>query len=178
MKESLDSLNSIGISCSCPTGISIKNEEECDNLAMQIHNIYSHLPQKELEVEWSRMTDYFKDENRYAARHLSMKLRSLGLEAVSSDDPRDPVDLMAILPENEQILAQVEHNRWLARKLINGYVHGKKLDRKLRDQLKIHVDIRPWEELSEKDREKDLVVLRNTNNVFKKIGKKIVPSKV
>jgi hypothetical protein len=87
MKESLDSLNSIGISCSCPTGISIKNEEECDNLAMQIHNIYSHLPQKELEVEWSRMTDYFKDETVKQARHLSMKLRSSGLEAVSSDDP-------------------------------------------------------------------------------------------
>ena len=177
MKESLDTLKAIGISCSCPTGISIKNEEECDDLAMQIHNVYSRLPQKELEVEWSRMTDYFKDENRYAARHLSMKLRSLGLEAVSTDDPRDPADFKAILPENEQTLAQVEHNRWLARKLINGYVHGKKLDRKLRDQLKIHVDIRPWEELSEKDREKDLVVLRNIDNVFKEVGKKIVPLK-
>ena len=178
MKESLDTLKAIGISCSCPTGISIKNEEECDDLAMQIHNVYSRLPQKELEVVWSRMTDYFKDENRYAARHLSMKLRSLGLEAVSTDDPRDPADFKAILPENEQTLAQVEHNRWLARKLINGYVHGKKLDRKLRDQLKIHVDIRPWEELSEKDREKDLVVLRNIDNVFKEIGKKIVHLKL
>jgi len=178
MKESLDTLKAIGISCSCPTGISIKNEEECDDLAMQIHNVYSRLPQKELEVEWSRMTDYFKDENRYAARHLSMKLRSLGLEAVSTDDPRDPANFKAILPENEQTLAQVEHNRWLARKLINGYVHGKKLDRKLRDQLKIHVDIRPWEELSEKDREKDLVVLRNIDNVFKEIGKKIVHLKL
>ncbi|WP_333642217.1 hypothetical protein, partial [Mesotoga prima] len=29
MKESLDTLKAIGISCSCPTGISIKNEEEC-----------------------------------------------------------------------------------------------------------------------------------------------------
>ncbi len=177
MKESLETLEAIGVTVSRPAGISIKNEEECDCLAMQIHNIYSNLSQKELELEWSNMNDYFKDENRYAARHLPIKLRSLGLEAVPTDDPREAVDFKEILERSEQLLAQLEHNRWLARKLVNGYIHGKKLERKLRDRLKIHVDIRPWEELSEKDREKDLVVLRNIENMLREIGKKIVPIK-
>lgn len=177
MKESLETLEAIGVTVSRPAGISIKNEEECDCLAMQIHNVYSNLSQKELELEWSNMNDYFKDENRYAARHLPIKLRSLGLEAVPTDDPREAVDFKEILERSEQLLAQLEHNRWLARKLVNGYIHGKKLERKLRDRLKIHVDIRPWEELSEKDREKDLVVLRNIENMLREIGKKIVPIK-
>lgn len=177
MKESLETLETIGITVSSPVGISIKNEEERDSLAMQVHNVYSNLSQKELELEWSNMNDYFKDENRYAARHLPIKLRSLGLEAVPIDDPREAVDFKEILPRSEQLLAQLEHNRWLARKLVNGYIHGKKLERKLRDRLKIHVDIRPWEELSEKDREKDLVVLRNIENMLREIGKKIVPIK-
>jgi len=177
MKESLETLEAIGVTVSRPAGISIKNEEECDCLAMQIHNIYSNLSQKELELEWSNMNDYFKDENRYAARHLPIKLRSLGLEAVPTDDPREAVDFKEILERSEQLLAQLEHNRWLARKLVNGYIHGKKLERKLRDRLKIHVDIRPWEELSEKDREKDLAVLRNIENMLREIGKKIVPIK-
>ena len=177
MKESLKTLETIGITVSSPVGISIKNEEECDNLLMQIHNVYSNLSQKELELEWSNMNDYFKDENRYAARHLPIKLRSLGLEAVPTDDPREAVDFKEILERSEQLLARLEHDRWLARKLVNGYIHGKKLERKLRDRLKIHVDIRPWEELSEKDREKDLVVLRNIENMLREIGKKIVPIK-
>ena len=177
MKESLETLEAIGVTVSRPAGISIKNEEECDCLAMQIHNIYSNLSQKELELEWSNMNDYFKDENRYAARHLPIKLRSLGLEAVPTDDPREAVDFKEILERSEQLLARLEHDRWLARKLVNGYIHGKKLERKLRDRLKIHVDIRPWEELSEKDREKDLVVLRNIENMLREIGKKIVPIK-
>ncbi|NLI08635.1 MAG: hypothetical protein GX457_16335 [Thermotogaceae bacterium] len=177
MKESLETLEAIGVTVSRPAGISIKNEEECDCLAMQIHNVYSNLSQKELELEWSNMNDYFKDENRYAARHLPIKLRSLGLEAVPTDDPREAVDFKEILERSEQLLARLEHDRWLARKLVNGYIHGKKLERKLRDRLKIHVDIRPWEELSEKDREKDLVVLRNIENMLREIGKKIVPIK-
>lgn len=174
MKESLETLEAIGVTVSRPAGISIKNEEECDCLAMQIHNVYSNLSQKELELEWSNMNDYFKDENRYAARHLPIKLRSLDLEAVPMDDPREAVDLEEILKKGEQLLARLEHDRWLARKLVNGYIHGKKLERKLRDRLKIHVDIRPWEELSEKDREKDLIVLKNIENILKEGDRKIV----
>ena len=57
-------------------------------------------------------------------------------------------------------LARMEHERWNAEKLLTGFVPGKvglekDFYKLLKENLKWHKDIRPWEELTKEDQKKD-----------------------
>ena len=152
----------------------LEETEQVDALAQSIHGFYTQLPQKQIEEDWERLSDAFKDENRIAARHIAYKLSFLGLEMAEEEDPRETVGFDILTSAEIEQLCRLEHNRWVARKRVCGYVADiGKPGREIRDALKIHPDIRGWEALSEEDKEKDSVFM-NYETILKQIGIKMV----
>jgi len=161
--------------------IVIENKEHYDRIAMQIHNLYldQHLDPNDLIKSWDKLTDAQKDFNRYPARHFPIKLRYLGL---------DPGELqpgtgfnnsdLNINDSQIEIIGRMEHNRWVAEKLLTGFVKGKhlsdqELQNKLKSKLKYHKDIRDWEELTVKDKSKDLMALDQIKFILERLNSNI-----
>jgi hypothetical protein len=67
------------------------------------------------------------------------------------------------------VLAQLEHRRWMADKYIAGYSRGPVRD----DDRMLHPDLIPWEELGEPDRDKDRDNIRQIPNLVALRGSKI-----
>ena len=133
---------------------------EWDKIALAIHNAYKALPQSDAISAWNGLSDAEKDQNRYPARHLRVKLRSLGF-----DIDYNPIDIgeKLILPDDHKIhmaIARMEHNRWMAQKILDGFTSVKdraRFPREMKTLLLSHPDIIPFENLSESDVEKDWV---------------------
>lgn len=87
-----------------------------------------------------------------AAAHVNVKLAVLGLRVMLREDAkgRQPVDPTCITPEQRELLARMEHNRWLAERLINGWVYGPNDPR-----IKQRIAMVDWDRLNTGDAVKD-----------------------
>jgi hypothetical protein len=97
--------------------------------------------------EWSDLDEDLRNSNRVAADHIDIKLRAVGAERV-----RGAGDAAFRFTAAEvELLAEIEHRRWWADRLLNGWTRGEPKD----PARKIHPDLKPWLELSEPVRDKD-----------------------
>ena len=97
---------------------------------------------------WYPLSDHKKDSNRYVVRHLPVKTKVRTFFSKQSAD------------ESKQILSALEHKRWMAEKYVFGFRYGeftndKSLNKKLKDQLKVHNLLVDFEELDESEKNKD-----------------------
>lgn len=72
-----------------------------------------------------------------------------------------------------EFLCREEHVRWVREKLNMGWKYGTGYDEDKRDLLKVHKCIVPYEELDEKDRKKDEIMINNIIPLLKKFGNNI-----
>lgn len=93
---------------------------------------------------WKTLTAIKKNSNRYAARHLEIKLKIIG-------------HYQEITNKIIAQLAPLEHKRWCAEELVMNYRKGELKENKnvLKNELKIHNLIVPFEELDEANVLKD-----------------------
>ena len=73
-----------------------------------------------------------------------------------------------------EVLAQLEHRRWMADKHLAGYSYGTQRD----EDRMLHPDLVAWEQLSEKDKEKDRDNIRQIPQLLKLQDQKIVAQPV
>lgn len=112
---------------------------------------------------WENLSFRLQDSNLQAAHHMIIKLITVGYELVASAKgqwlseqansiflPTSPLQL-PIGEAEKELLARMEHNRWLAEIKLEGYSLGPK-----DHALRTHPCCLPWEQLEEKDRTKDL----------------------
>ncbi len=101
-------------------------------------------------VDYDSLPPDVKEQNRGNARDLARKLAFLGY-SLRADAPAGapPVVLDRADPRVEQ-LAKEEHERWLRAKIRAGWRRGPRADEK-----RTHPCICSWEELSEKEKQKD-----------------------
>lgn len=135
-------------------------DEVTDELAKAIHSAYceslagnssSNNPSL---VPWRELPEDKKDANRWQADHLAIKLRAIG-DNIHDVDALESVNLDANLMTR---LAEMEHQRWTAAMLLDGWrlAPGKK------DPLrKTHPSLVPFSELPESERAKDDAMIRN-----------------
>jgi len=71
--------------------------------------------------------------------------------------------------ENLEMLAQLEHRRWMADKYLAGYSYGEQRD----EERMLHPDLVPWENLVEADREKDRDSIRQIPRLLQLLGLKV-----
>ena len=75
-----------------------------------------------------------------------------------------------MLEANIELLAEAEHNDWMHQKRKNGWVYGEDRD----DEKKIHNCLRPYVELSEKEKQKDRNSVLHFPAILKQAKYKIV----
>ena len=143
-------------------------EATSNKLAKFLHNAYnSHYGN---DTKWENLTETYRDANRGAADHLTVKLASLGYWI-----PEDPSNWSqkVDLTENQELLARLEHSRWYAERRLNGWQYGTTRD----DNRKIHPCLVPYDQLPETEKQKDRTNIQDLQNFFSsqqpKTGKKV-----
>lgn len=107
-----------------------------------------------VDKRWNMLTHRKKDSNRYAARQLPLKFSSLKRIGC---DPLTTANITRFYHR----LAPMEHKRWSAEKMVFSYKYGPLSDDRseryiLKEILKIHNQLIPYDKLSEGEKEKDL----------------------
>jgi hypothetical protein len=75
---------------------------------------------------WDQLADDLIDSNRQQADHIPVKLRAVGChEAKMGDGDPGPV-VTAFEPYEVELLARMEHRRWMAERFLAGWVPGPK----------------------------------------------------
>lgn len=107
-----------------------------------------------IKKRWNLLNNRKKDSNRYAARNLSVKqymMQQIGCWPVNREQ------ILKFYPA----LASIEHKRWSAEKMVFNFKYGpfpadKKERSVLKEVLKIHDQLIPYDKLTEGEKEKDL----------------------
>ncbi len=161
--------------------IAVVVNDALDTLARTIHNAYQ---QTQLDsgdtrasnpslIPWSELPAHKKKANQHAASHMNVKLRSCRSLAVTLDaseaEMHFPIDDASM-----EVLAQLEHRRWMADKHLAGYSYGTQRD----EDRMLHPDLVAWEQLSEKDKEKDRDNIRQIPQLLELQNQKIVAQPV
>jgi hypothetical protein len=97
---------------------------------------------KEGSFEWDNLPEAKKESNRVAILHGDIK------KAVWDSFQHADAEQKARIIEH---LSISEHGRWMAEKIMDGFVYGAESN----PVRRIHKDLRPWEALSEYDKDKD-----------------------
>jgi hypothetical protein len=96
--------------------------------------------------EWDGLPEYLKETNRAAAEHIRVKCLALGCD---SDAGKVPTE--AEIRQHLETLAEVEHRRWMAEKLLAGWRPGESTD----PLHQTHQNLVPWDHLADAEKEKD-----------------------
>ena len=125
-----------------------------DSIAAAIHETWCDLSaqqgwkmQPHLDQPYAALAEPDKEENRAAACRMATVLAAAGL-ALTATGPAIPSE---ILESHMEILAEAEHNGWMAHRTANGWTYGAIRD----DAAKRHPSMIPYAELSETEKEKD-----------------------
>lgn len=110
-------------------------DSELDRMAKKLHEDYlAKLPEaersrreKRSSYPWDQLDDDLVDSNRQAADHIPVKLRAVGCHTAArgnQDDPGVPVDRFEGV--ELELLAKMEHRRWMAERFLAGWTLGAK----------------------------------------------------
>lgn len=150
--------------------IDVVVNEALDAMARTLHNAYLNTqlanganPRGNASlIPWSELPVHKKKANQHAAAHMDVKLRIANCVALPFD-AREPE---AVFPPDDfmmELLAQLEHRRWMADKHLAGYSYGETRD----EDRMLHPDLIPWEQLTEADKEKDRANIRQIPRLLK-----------
>ena len=138
------------------------------------------------ESDWSEKSATERWSSLYNALSIIVKLRLAGIELRLSETKKQletfnmfdkkPMDSVSLNEEQENLFACTEHNRWNIEKLMTGFVptteeqhqnilSGNMSAKELKKNF-IHDDIRPFEELSKGEQEKDFTLTRALINMI------------
>jgi len=137
-----------------------------DRYAALIHAAYCNIvlpgtdPQNAEEAAlntWKTLSDDDRESNREAADHIWAKVATLGYRLAPNGAGASPdnASLISKIAEHRMELLRAEHHRWMAWRLAGGWTYGEIKSK----EAKTHNCLKPFEELSEKDQEKDGIVL-------------------
>ncbi|MCW3121666.1 MAG: hypothetical protein JWQ38_1158 [Flavipsychrobacter sp.] len=136
------------------------SEHEVEHLVLQTMADYTKKSVAELKPLfsikkwWDQLSHHKKSANRYAARHLSVKItimKHIGCYPLSHEN------ILNSFP----VIAPIEHKRWSAEKMALNYRYGVLPQDRVakniaKDIVKIHDQLIPYDKLDDENKEKDL----------------------
>ena len=149
----------------------VDNRKEEDLIARHIHYEWAkgqaqktNAPIGSMQEEWDKLKDEQKDSNRLPARHLFFKLRFVNAE-FSDVETGEELNFDTLEDSIWDTIARMEHNRWVAEKLINGFVlvepeKDRKLGVFLKEKMKCHWDLVPFDQLDTETQRYDTFTFR------------------
>ena len=150
-------------------------EDRLDRLARAIHEDYmqarrddgSHNPADPSHQDWTYLGQGFRNSSRAQADHLEVKLRAVRCRRVLRAEREKKV--VALTPEEVEILAEMEHARWCAERFLAGWTVGSPKDK----ARKITPDLVPWRDLPEPIREFDRQAVRRLPEHVALLGEEV-----
>lgn len=121
---------------------------------------------------WDALSDWLRDSNRALVDDIPDKLASLGLRlACPGEELGGAVDVLEVVKENLELLAEQEHGRFTAERLTSGWTGG------VRDPARfMSPHLKPWEEIDEEAKEYDREVLHDVFTAMTEAGVRVVPA--
>jgi len=149
-----------------------------EQLAMTIHETYraymanqgAPAGSSESIRPWDQLPEYFKHSNREQAWDIGRKLAMIGLSAVPG---RGANGHLALTDEQVEMLAKVEHVRWVNERTAKGWRYDPVRD----NARKLHPNIVDWADLSEESREKDRSAVRAIPTHLASAGLRLIRTK-
>jgi hypothetical protein len=126
-------------------------------------------PEKRSSYPWKDLDDDLVESNRQLADHILVKLRAVGCHTVAKgnqDDPGAPVDRFE--GAELELLAKMEHKRWMAERFLAGWSLGPRDDTK-----RINPYLVEWEHLPPNIQDYDRNFVRILSNVLKQVSLEI-----
>jgi hypothetical protein len=118
-------------------------------------------------VEWHELSEEKKESNRRQADHAEVKLRAIGCSMHEAPPGTTPTPIqLATKPDEVDILARLEHNRWNAEQVFEGWTKGDTRDVVARR----HPDLDDWGRLTDDAREKDIETARRLPALLAEAG--------
>jgi len=161
------------VSCDCCRDFIVM--ENRDILGKVIHTNYiAHKiksggdPVKDPAMKpWEELSESLKESNRQQADHLFEKIQKIGCFVSLASDWEE--DLFDFTNEEIEFLAEVEHDRWMKDRLLDGWTYGDKRDI---DQKKSPYLV-PYGSLPEEIKDYDRESIRNIPMILSRIDMKI-----
>ncbi len=123
--------------------------------AMRVNMRYVHLytgkdeSETQMRDEWERLSPFLRYSNISTADYHEIRqrmLRRMGAAPDGSD----------LTQEQRELLAELEHMRWCRYHWLNNWRYGKPANGGAKDEAaRIHIDLIPYRELSEPEKDKD-----------------------
>lgn len=151
----------------------VRSQALTERLARAMHELYltqispslSGSPAPGVLQDWESLPENLKAPNRDQARDVGRKLAEMNYAVVPDRGTQTVVEFP---PAEVEVLAQMEHARWMAERASRGLTPG------LRRTDRTHPDLVPWSELTEVAREKDRVFIRGLPRLLLAEGFEIV----
>lgn len=151
--------------------------ESLDQLAREAHEDYLRRKVAQGEAPgsrpslrpWSELDEFYRESNRQQADHIPVKLRAIGCHTEPTPLDADTGGF-AFTPEEVELLARMEHERWCARHLLDGWRWGDTHD----ELARTHPCILPWEKLEERYRDNDRGAVRHIPELLALVSQRIV----
>jgi uncharacterized membrane protein len=136
-----------------------------ERLARAIHDDYGAIHETGAGAAslgpWNELPEEFKESNRAQAREIGEKLAIIGCLMVPAFD--STLDF-AFDDEELQLLARLEHERWLMERTAQGFEHGPARHGKMRP------DLVPWERLSDEARAMNIEAVQRIPGMLERVG--------
>lgn len=147
--------------------------ELCEVIARGAHEAYRRNKAKarsedESLQEWERLSETLRNSNRQQASHILEKLREIGCDVQPA--ARGPAEPFAFTGPEIERLAEMEHGRWNAERLLDGWRFAPQRDvaRKLSPHLI------PWQDLPDDVKQWDRAAVREIPALLELVGLRIV----
>jgi hypothetical protein len=157
-------------------------QQEARVIGPHIHGYWWDLGQKnnwtqKYPREFDQLPEDVKEDNYAAARRIPELLALAGLALASGDAaaPLSTEKVKSFLRENLELLAETEHDGWMAQKLAGGWRLGSATDGKQDVANRLHPALVPYAELSDEDQEKDRQNVLRIPDFVSAAGFKITP---
>ena len=146
-----------------------------EHLAQAIHDDYGTIHKSSAEAAvtlnqvaagaslgpWDELPDEFKESNRAQARQIGEKLAVIGCLMVPVFDPT----IEFTFDDGElQLLARLEHERWMQERTAPGFEPGPARHGRVRP------DLVPWERLSDETRARNIQAVRRIPELLARVG--------
>ena len=140
--------------------------ELLEKLAEAAHEVFRSHTARE---PYFGLSEEDKEQNRSFVRDIPEKLARIGYVMIPARSDEPPFEF----PPGQhlvEVLARLEHERWMQAKLDGGWQPGPETDRSKR----IHACIAPWENLPPIEKEKDEILVKAIPRVLAEAGYTVV----
>ncbi len=156
----------------------ILTEEEINELAPKVHDFYQKKRMDELKPDtndinkfkvlmpWSKLDSELQNSNIQQVSFYEHILNRVGLSIRKSDNPHIIKINETVSEEEYVLLAKLEHARWNAERLLEGWRYAANKD----IEKKLNPSIVSWDQLDEETRKYDFMPIDNIPLLLGKIG--------